>query len=75
MIQLLRKFSIDQNLWGRAIEGGVLEDPYNEPPDDAFIWVKTKDLPDKPTYLEIKFDKGVPVEVDGKIKGSQKIIE
>ena len=70
-----KKFSIDQNLWGRAIEGGVLEDPYNEPPEDAFIWVKTKDLPDKPTYLEIKFDKGVPVEVDGKIKGSQKIIE
>ena len=60
-----KKFSIDQNLWGRAIEGGVLEDPYNEPPDDAFIWVKTKDLPDKPTYLEIKFDKGVPIEVDG----------
>ena len=70
-----KKFSIDQNLWGRAIEGGVLEDPYNEPPDDAFIWVKTKDLPDKPTYLEIKFEKGIPVEVDKKIKGSQKIIE
>jgi argininosuccinate synthase len=70
-----KKFSIDQNLWGRAIEGGVLEDPYNEPPEDAFIWVKTKDLPDKPTYLEIKFEKGIPVEVDGKIKESQKIIE
>ena len=61
-----KKFSIDQNLWGRAIEGGVLEDPYNEPPDDAFIWVKTKNLPDKPTYLEIKFNKGIPVGVDGK---------
>ncbi|MCA9820407.1 MAG: argininosuccinate synthase [Nitrosarchaeum sp.] len=61
-----KRFSIDQNLWGRAIEGGILEDPYNEPPDDAFIWVKTKNLPDKPTYLEIKFEKGVPVEVDGK---------
>jgi len=61
-----KKFSIDQNLWGRAIEGGVLENPYNEPPEDAFIWVKTKNLPEKPTYLEIKFEKGIPVEVDGK---------
>ena len=45
-----KKFSIDQNLWGRAIEGGVLENPNNEPPDDAFIWVKTKNLPNKPMY-------------------------
>jgi argininosuccinate synthase len=70
-----KKFSIDQNLWGRAIEGGVLEDPYNEPPDDAFIWVKTKNLPDKPTYLEIKFVKGIPVAVDGKTMEGQKLIE
>ena len=46
-----KKFSIDQNLWGRAIEGGVLENPNNEPPDDAFILVKTKNLPNKPIYL------------------------
>ena len=70
-----KKFSIDQNLWGRAIEGGILEDPYNEPPDDVFIWVKTKNLPDKPTYLEIKFEKGIPVEVDDKVMDSQKLIE
>ncbi|MBI5377718.1 MAG: argininosuccinate synthase [Thaumarchaeota archaeon] len=61
-----KKFSIDQNLWGRAIEGGVLENAYNEPPDDAFIWVKTKNLPDKPQYLEIKFKNGIPIAVDGK---------
>jgi len=61
-----KKFSIDQNLWGRAIEGGVLEDAYNEPPDDAFIWVKTKNLPDKPQYLEIKFKNGIPIAADGK---------
>ncbi|MDP6304186.1 MAG: argininosuccinate synthase, partial [Candidatus Nitrosopelagicus sp.] len=58
-----KKFSIDQNLWGRAIEGGVLENPFNEPPDDAFIWIKTKNLPEKPAYLKIKFVKGVPTEV------------
>ncbi len=61
-----KRFSIDQNLWGRAIEGGDLEDAYAEPPDDAFIWVKTKNLPDKPQYLEVKFNQGVPVAVDGK---------
>ncbi len=70
-----KRFSIDQNLWGRAIEGGVLEDPYNEPPEDAFIWVKTKNLPDKPTYIEIKFEKGIPVAVDGKILEPIKLIE
>jgi len=61
-----KKFSIDQNLWGRAIEGGVLEDPYKEPPSDVFIWVKTKNLPANPTYLEIQFEKGIPISVDGK---------
>jgi len=70
-----KKFSIDQNLWGRAIEGGILEDPYQEPPDDVFIWVETKNLPDLPTYLEITFEKGVPIEVDGKKLGALKLIE
>jgi len=70
-----KKFSIDQNLWGRAIEGGVLENPNNEPPDDAFIWVKTKNLPNKPAYLTIKFEKGIPVAVDGKSMNPIKLIE
>jgi argininosuccinate synthase len=70
-----KKFSIDQNLWGRAIEGGVLEDAYKEPPDDAFIWVKTKNLPSKPTYLEIKFERGVPISVDGTTKNPVQLIE
>ena len=61
-----KKFSIDQNLWGRAIEGGVLEDPYKEPPSSVFIWVKTKNLPANPSYLEIRFEKGIPIAVDGK---------
>ena len=69
-----KKYSIDQNLWGRAIEGGDLENPYNEPKDDAFIWVKTKNLPKKPTYIEITFAKGVPVAVDGKKMDPIKLI-
>ncbi len=70
-----KKFSIDQNLWGRAIEGGVLEDPFKEPPSDAFIWVKTKNLPANPSYLEIVFEKGVPVAVDGKRLNPIRLIE
>ncbi|MDH5416007.1 MAG: argininosuccinate synthase, partial [Nitrosopumilus sp.] len=73
--EVAKRFSIDQNLWGRAIEGGDLEDPYNEPPDDAFIWVKTKNLSDKPSYMEIKFEQGVPIAVDGKKLEPQKLIE
>jgi argininosuccinate synthase len=70
-----KKFSIDQNLWGRAIEGGVLEDPFKEPPEDAFIWVKTKNLPANPIYVEIKFEGGIPIAVDGKTKGPVQLIE
>jgi argininosuccinate synthase len=70
-----KKFSIDQNLWGRAIEGGDMEDAFAEPPDDAFIWVKTKNLPEKPQYIEIKFENGIPVAVDGKRMGSIELIK
>jgi argininosuccinate synthase len=70
-----KKFSIDQNLWGRAIEGGDMEDAFSEPPDDAFIWVKTKNLPEKPQYIEIKFENGIPVAVDGKRMRSIELIK
>lgn len=59
-------YSIDQNLWGRSIECGVIEDPWVEPLDDAFIWTKPiPKTPDKLEYVEISFKKGVPVAVDG----------
>ncbi len=70
-----KKFSIDQNLWGRAIEGGDMEDAFAEPPDDAFIWVKTKNLPEKPQYIEIRFENGIPVAVDGKRMRSIELIK
>jgi len=57
-------YSIDESLWGRAIECGVLEDPWNEPPEDVFAWTKSpKEAPDEPAYLEIGFDKGIPVSL------------
>jgi argininosuccinate synthase len=60
-------FSIDQNLWGRSIESGPLEDPDTEPPDDAFEWcVPLQNTANRPEYLEVEFEKGIPVGVDGK---------
>ena len=59
-------YSIDENIWGRSIECGVLEDPWTEPPDDVYVWTKSPaQAPDKPQYLEIGFDKGIPVTIDG----------
>jgi argininosuccinate synthase len=60
-------YSIDENLWGRSIECGVLEDPWVEPPADVFTWTKSPaDAPDKPGYVEIGFGQGIPVSLDGK---------
>jgi argininosuccinate synthase len=59
-------YSIDQNLWGRSIECGVMEDPWAEPPEDAFIWVRpVENTPDKPEYVEIGFEEGIPVAING----------
>jgi len=59
-------YSVDQNLWGRSIECGVLENPWVEPPEEVYEWtVSPEKAPDKPTYLEIYFEKGVPKSLDG----------
>jgi argininosuccinate synthase len=59
-------YSIDENLWGRSIECGVLEDTGNEPPEDVFLWTKPPEkTPARPAYLEIGFNKGIPVSLDG----------
>ncbi|HEY1211711.1 MAG TPA: argininosuccinate synthase [Nitrososphaera sp.] len=59
-----KKYSIDLNLWGRAVEGGNIEDTEFEPPKDAFQFINFEN--DKPQYMEFEFEKGVPVAVDGK---------
>ena len=59
-------YSTDENLWGRSIECGVLEDPWAEPPEDVYTWTKPPtETPDKPGYVEIGFDQGVPITIDG----------
>lgn len=63
-------YSIDENLWGIAIECGVLEDPTVQPPADAYqITTSPKDAPDKAESISIEFEKGVPVSLNG-IKSS-----
>ena len=60
-------YSVDQNLWGRANECGVLENPWNEAPEDAYdLTVAPEAAPDSPVYVNIDFEAGVPVALDGK---------
>ena len=59
-------YSIDENLWGRSIECGVLEDPWVAPPEDVFALTQTpSEAPRKPIEIEIHFEAGTPVAVDG----------
>src|SRR5215468_4685476 len=61
-----KPYSMDRNLMHISYEGGILEDPWAEPPDGIFILTKSPEAaPDKPVYVEIDFDSGVPVAVDG----------
>jgi len=65
-------YSVDQNLWGRSIECGILEDPWAEPPAEVYAWTADPDTsePLEPTYYEITFKRGIPVALDGeKIDG------
>ena len=60
-------WSIDENLWGRSIEGGRLEEPNYPPPEEIFHWTKNPaDAPDTPTEVTIEFAGGVPVAINGK---------
>jgi len=57
-------YSIDENLWGKAIECGVLEDPWNSPPEDVFTL--TRPTATDPVEMVVAFEEGLPVAVDGK---------
>jgi argininosuccinate synthase len=58
-------YSVDENLWGKSIECGVLEDPWVEPPEEIFTWTRPPDkTPDEPGYVEIGFEKGIPTTID-----------
>lgn len=69
-------YSIDENIWGRSIECGVLEDPWVEPPEDTFKLTRSpEDTPDKPCYIEIVFEKGVPTMLNGQELDGVSLIE
>src|SRR5438874_11342306 len=69
-------YSIDQNLWGRSCEAGVLEDPWDEPPADAFAWTTDPiKASNEPEYVEIEFAHGVPVALNGKQMDGVPLIE
>ncbi len=62
-----KPYSMDRNIWHISYEGGVLEDPYYEPDEDMFLLtVAPEKAPDKPTYVEITVEKGLPTQIDGK---------
>lgn len=61
-----RPYSLDRNMWHLSHEGADLEDPWNEPLDDVLLLITPPaKAPDKPTYVEIGFEQGIPVKLDG----------
>ena len=59
-------YSVDENLWGRSAEAGDLEDPWNEPPEEAYSWTQPiSKAPNDAVYIEVEFRQGIPVALDG----------
>jgi argininosuccinate synthase len=69
-------YSVDANLWGRSIEAGVLEDPWEEPPRDVFAWTADPDeAPAEGAMVEIAFEQGRPVALDGEALAGEVLVE
>jgi argininosuccinate synthase len=69
------RFSIDENLWGRSIEAGELEDPWVEPPIEAFKYLRPlEETPSRPQEIVIEFEKGIPISIDGSKMPLEEII-
>ena len=69
------RFSTDENLWGRSVEAGELEDPWLEPPEDAYLWTSpVANTPEDPAYVEIHFEEGIPTAVDGEGMGGVDLV-
>jgi argininosuccinate synthase len=61
-------YSVDENIWGRSIEGDLLEDPKNEAPEDIYAWTASaEDAKDTPQKVSIEFEEGVPIAINGKM--------
>jgi argininosuccinate synthase len=69
-------YSVDANLWGRSIEAGVLEDPWEEPPRDVFAWTADpEEAPSEGVAVEIGFEQGRPVTLDGERLAAEVLVE
>ncbi|MDD2472281.1 MAG: argininosuccinate synthase [Dehalococcoidales bacterium] len=69
-------YSVDAAVWGRSVECGVLENPWNEPPEDAYdMTVSVEQAPDKPEYIEIDFEEGIPVALNGSRMNGLELIQ
>jgi len=74
-VTLESPYSVDENLWGRSCEAGMLEDPMVEPREDAFAWtVDPERAPQEPLYVEVDFSSGRPVALDGEKMGLVELI-
>lgn len=70
-----RLYSRDENLWHISHEGGPLEDPAREPEEEMFLWTTAPELaPDRPEYVEIRFEEGLPVALDGQPMGAVELV-
>ncbi|MEF8849491.1 MAG: argininosuccinate synthase [Candidatus Bipolaricaulota bacterium] len=69
-------YSIDENLWGRSVECGILEDPSEEPPEDVHELVNpVEETPEEPEYIELEFEEGVPIKLNGEEIGLVDLIK
>lgn len=69
-------FSIDENMWGRSAEAGVLEDPWAEPPREAYEWTRDpEEAPATPEYVEIEYQSGMPIRLNGEDIGPVAMVE
>src|SRR5262249_8908208 len=72
---LRKPYSLDRNIYHISYEGGILENPWLAPDEAMFEWTNSiQDAPDEPTELELEFERGVPVEVDGRRLGPVELL-
>jgi argininosuccinate synthase len=73
-ITAARPYSVDQNLWGRTVEAGVLEDPWTPAPEEAFAWTAEPGAAAREALAVVSFEAGIPVGVDGSAAGLAKVV-
>src|SRR5258708_14198173 len=74
-VTIAQPYSVDANLWGRSVESGVLEDPWEEPPRDVFQWtVDPQEAPPDGVLVEVRFEQGIPVAVDGQAMAPEDLV-